>query len=317
LSVRELSRRLAARVALRVGSSLVVIWLSVTLTFIALQIVPGDPLKIILGPGAIVTPEAIAALRHTFGLDKPLLVRYFSYFIGLLHGDLGSSYRTQQPVSALIAGQIGSSITLTLSSLALAWMLALVSTVVTGKRGHMVEGIGRSLEVSLASLPDFWVGLILVTVFAFTLHWFPSAGGSSLRALVLPSFALAIPLAGFLAQVMRQSFGDALDQPFTLSARARGSSDWRVRILHGLPHAVLPGIALSSWAVGWLIGGSVAIEQIFARRGLGTLILVAVSRRDFPVIMGSVVLIAVLYVFVNLATDALSLAIDPRFRTDE
>ena len=152
------------------------------------------------------------------------------------------------------------------------------------------------------------------TVFSFTLHWFPSAGGGGMVGLVLPSFALGIPLSGFLAQVMRQAFDDALGQPFSLSSRARGVSDLRVRVVHALRHAVLPGIALSNWAISWLVGASVAIERIFARQGLGTLILTAVSRRDFPVLMGTVVLIAGLYVIVNLATDILSATIDPRRR---
>lgn len=291
-------------------------WLAVTLTFVALQVVPGDPVKIILGPGSQGTPEIIAALRQQFGLDQPVIVRYGHYLTGLLQGDMGLSYRSKQPVSGLIANQIGSSVILTLSALAIAWVLAIASIVLTSRRRRAINEAGRALEVTLASLPDFWVGLILVTVFAFTLHWFPSSGGTSLRALVLPACTLAIPLAGWLAQVMRQSFEDALEQPFILSSRARGSGDWLVRLRHGLPHAALPGLALSSWAVGWLIGGSVAIEQIFARKGLGTLILGAVSKRDYPVIMGSVLLIAAIYVAVNLATDLIIMAIDPRQRAE-
>jgi peptide/nickel transport system permease protein len=302
----------ARRIFGRVGAALFVTWLAITLTFIALQVVPGDPMKIIVGPGSIMSPAAIANLRQIFGLDEPILARYGSYLLGLLHGNLGLSYQNQQPVSALIAGQIGSSLALTGAALLIAWVLAVSSIVFTARRSRAVESLGRTIEVTLASLPDFWLGLILITVFAFTLHWFAASGGSFLSQLVLPSFALAIPLAGFLAQVMRQSFEDALDQPFTLSSRARGVSDWRIRLRHGLPHAALPAIALSSWAFGWLISGSVAIEAIFSRRGLGSMIFSAVSKRDFPVIMGNVVVIALLYIFINLLTDLLSIAIDPR-----
>jgi peptide/nickel transport system permease protein len=304
--------RLSRQIGNRVGAALFVSWLAVTLTFVALQVVPGDPLKIIIGPGAILTPAAIADLRHAFGLDQTILTRYGRYFAGLARGDLGISYRSQQPVAGLIAGQLGSSLALTAAALAIAWVLAVTSIVLTARRNRVTEGLGRTLEVTLAALPDFWLGLILLTVFAFTLHWFAASGGSFLSTLVLPSFALAIPLAGFLAQVMRQSFEDALDQPFALSSRARGVSDWRVRVRHGLPHAALPALALSSWAFGWLISGSVAIEAIFSRRGLGSLIFTAVSKRDFPVIMGSVVVIALLYIVINLLTEVLSLVIDPR-----
>ncbi|MBB4201010.1 hypothetical protein CCR94_00680 [Rhodoblastus sphagnicola] len=296
----------------RVGAALVVLWLSVTLTFIALQVAPGDPLQAIFGPGVTPSPEAIASMRKQFGLDHPVSIRYLAYLVGILHGDLGLSYTTKQPVSQLVLGQAGSSLMLTGASLTLAWLLAVASVVLTTRRRWRTEAAGRSLEIIAASLPDFWLGLILITIFAFTLHWFPSAGGDGLQALVLPALALAIPLAGWLAQVMRQSFADALDQPFALTARARGVGEWRIRLRHALPHAVLPGLALSSWAVGWLIGGSVAIEQIFARKGIGTLLLAAVSKRDYPVIMGSVFLIAAVYVAVNLATDAIHVAIDPR-----
>lgn len=297
----------------RLGAALLVTWLAITLTFIALQVVPGDPLKIIVGPGAILSAAALADLRHAFGLDQTIPERYIGYFWGLLHGDFGLSYRSQQPVAGLILGQIGSSLALTAAALVLSWILAIGSIIMTARRGRMLESMGRTVEVGSASLPDFWLGLILITVFAFTLHWFAASGGSFLSNLVLPSFALAIPLAGFLAQVMRQSFEDALDQPFALSSRARGVTDWRVRLRHGLPHAALPALALSSWAFGWLISGSVAIEAIFSRRGLGSLIFKSVSNRDFPVIMGSVVVIALLYILINLMTDLVSLAIDPRF----
>lgn len=307
---------LARRAAVRLGTAVVVLWLSVTLTFIALQVVPGDPVRIILGPSTMPTEAVIAALRLQYGLDEPVLVRYASYFAGLLHGDMGLSFISRQPVAKLIAGQAVSSLVLTAAALGLAWVLAIASIVFTTRRRPVVEAAGRAGEVITASLPDFWLGLILVTVFAFTLHWFPAAGGKSLRALVLPALALAIPLAGWLAQVMRQSFADALDQPFALSARARGLGETMIRLRHGLPHAVLPGVALSSWAVSWLIGGSVAIEQIFARKGIGSLILTAVSKRDYPVIMGCVLLIAAIYVVVNLVTDAIQFAVDPRRRED-
>lgn len=303
-----------AEPARRVGAALLVIWLAASLTFVALQVIPGDPLQVILGPGATATPQVVAALREEFGLDQPLWSRYSEFLVGLLQGNLGLSFHSKQPVAGVIAGQLGSSLLLTFSALGLAWVLALASVLLSARRRSWVERSGRSTEVTLASLPDFWVGLLLISLFAFKLHWFPAAGGSSLKALVLPALTLALPLAGFLAQVMRQSFEDALAQPFALSSRARGQSDWAVRLRHGLPHAVLPAIALSSWAVGWLIGGSIAVEQIFARRGLGTLMVTAVNKRDYPVIMGCVVVIAGLYVLVNLLTDLLEFYLAPQRR---
>jgi peptide/nickel transport system permease protein len=296
----------------RSGSALLVLWVAITLTFVALEVVPGNPLDMIVGPGASLSPAALAELRQEFGLDQSVAQRYLGYLSHLLRGDLGLSYHSKQPVSALIAGQVGSSALLTAAALAVAWFLALLSVLTTARRHPAIAAGGRTLEVVAAAIPDFWLGLVLATIFAFSLHWFPSAGGQSWSALVLPSLALGIPLAGFLAQIMRQAFDDALDQPFALSSRARGTRDIAVRVRHALRHAVLPGIALSNWAVGWLIGGSVAIERIFARHGLGTLILTAVSQRDFPVIMGVVILIAALYVLVNAVTDTVTFVLDPR-----
>jgi peptide/nickel transport system permease protein len=309
LFLLNVTRRLAARLA----AGLLVLWVSVTLTFLALQVVPGDPVKIIAGPGAVLTPDAVAALRRQFGLDQTAPERYLHYLIGLAHGSLGISYESQQPVTGLILSQLGSSAALTLAALAVAWVVAIAVILLTAARPPLLEGIGRAFEVLTAALPDFWVGLLLVTVFAFTLHWFPAIG-HGLRGLVLPALALGLPLAGFLGQITRQSFEDAMSKPFALSVRARGASETRLRLRHALRHALLPGIALSNWAIGWLIGGSVAMEQIFARRGLGTLILTAVQRRDFPVIMGSVVLIALIYVIANIVTDVLTFWVDPSHR---
>ncbi len=305
-----------SRLFYRLWAGVVVLWASLTLVFVAFQFIPGDPVKIIAGPGAVLSPDAITALRQQFGLNLSVTERYVHYFIRLAHGDLGSSYASQQPVTALISGQLGSSIVLTGVALAIAWGLVLLWICLTASRSPGLNSLGRSVEIISSSLPDFWVGLLLITLFAFRLHWFPVIG-TGWRGIVLPSLALAIPLAGFLGQIIRQSFDDAMKQPFALSVRARGSSSSRLRVLHVLRHAVLPGISLSNWAVGWLLGGSVAIEQIFARQGIGNMILDAVQRRDLPVIMGIVAVIAVSYIIVNIVTDILIFFIGGHRRTSE
>ncbi|MCB8877500.1 ABC transporter permease [Acidisoma silvae] len=313
---RDLAVAGARRLATRLASGLLVLWVSVTLTFLALQVVPGDPVKIIAGPGAVLTPDAVAALRQQFGLDQPAVERYLHYLLGLAHGNLGMSYESQQPVTTLIFGQLGSSVALTLAALSVAWIVALLGILLTAARSPVWGGLGRGFEVITSALPDFWLGLLLITAFSFKLHWFPAIG-RGLSGLILPALALGIPLAGFLGQITRQSFEDAMAQPFALSVQARGASDLRLRLRHALRHALLPGIALSNWSVGWLLGASVAIEQIFARRGLGALILEAVQRRDFPIIMGSVVLIALVYVLVNIVTDGLTFLVDRRSQAGE
>jgi peptide/nickel transport system permease protein len=196
----------------------------------------------------------------------------------------------------------------------LAWLIALATTLLTTRRGAAVEETGRALEVTMASLPDFWIGLLLLMLFGFTLHWVPVVGGGGLVSLLLPALALGIPLGGYLAQVSRQSLQDVLDQPFALTARARGMSDWGVRIRHALRHAALPGVSLSGVAVGWLISDSVAVEAVYARRGIGTVLLDAVSSRDYPVVLGVALILALTYVVVNLVVDLVYPLIDPRLR---
>lgn len=313
---RALAVAATRRLGSRLASGLLVLWIAVTLTFLALQVVPGDPVKIIAGPGAVLTPDAIAALRQQFGLNEPTTERYVHYFVGLVRGNLGMSYESQQPVTVMILGQLGSSVALTLAALCVAWVVALLGILLTAARNPLWGALGRGFEVITSALPDFWLGLLLITAFAFKLHWFPAIG-HGLPGLVLPALALGIPLAGFLGQITRQSFEDAMVQPFALSVRARGASDTRLRLRHALRHALLPGIALSNWSVGWLLGASVAIEQIFARQGLGALILEAVQRRDFPIIMGSVVLIVLVYVLVNIVTDGLTFLVDRRAHVGE
>jgi peptide/nickel transport system permease protein len=291
-----------------------VLWAGVTLAFFALRVIPGSPIQVILGPGAQATPERIAALEAQFGLDRPLLVQYGSYLVGALHGDLGISYRLKQPVTGLILEQLPSSIVLTTASIAVAWALAVASCLLTSGRPSRVERAGRSVEALTASLPDFWLGLLLLGLFGFGLHWLPSSGGKGLAALVMPTLTIAIPLAGFLAQTMRQSFDETLEQPFVLAARARGVGDLTLRARRVLRHAATASLALTGWAVGWVISSSVAVEVIFARQGIGDMLVRSVGSRDYPIVLGLVLVIAVIYVLITPLVDLGLRLLDPRLR---
>ncbi len=200
------------------------------------------------------------------------------------------------------------------AAIVVAWLLALLSVLGTTRRARWLAGLGSALEVVSASLPQFWLALVLLAVFAFGLRWFPPQGSTGLASLVLPTLALAIPLAGFLAQVTRESLELALDQPFILSARTRGLSEGAVRLRHALRHAALPGISLSAWAVGSLIGNAVLVEVIFSRQGIGRVLYQAVTKLDMPLTIGVTLLVTLVYIFASTAADILFVLADPRLK---
>ncbi|ANC05522.1 ABC transporter permease [Pseudomonas putida] len=310
---RERLRVLGRRAAIRLGGGLLVLWAVATLTFFALRLMPGDPVLAILGgTTGNPTPEAIEATRREYGLDKPLPVQYALYLGRLVQGDLGQSYSQHQPVTRVLAEQAGATLELTFAALVLAWLLVLLLTVVTAGRGRLIGGLASLAETLSAALPHFWLGVVLLAVFAFGLRWFPPAGSDSLASLVLPAFSLAIPLAGFIAQVTRESLELTLDQPFILSARSRGLSDLAVRFRHALRHALLPGVSLSGWAIGALISGAVVCEVIFSRKGVGRQLYQAVQLQDLPLVIGITLVVAAAYVLANVLVDLLYQWIDPR-----
>jgi len=310
---RERLAALGRRAAIRLAGGVLVLWAVATLTFFALRLMPGDPVLAILGgTTGNPSPEAIEAARQEFGLDKPLPVQYVLYLGRLLQGDLGMSYSQHLPVTRVLAEQGGATFELTVAALVLAWLLVLLLTVVTAGRGRLIGGVASLLETLSASLPHFWLGVVLLAVFAFGLRWFPPAGSDSFASLVLPAFSLAIPLAGFIAQVTRESLELTLEQPFVLTARTRGLSDLAVRFKHALRHALLPGVALSGWAIGALISGAVVCEVIFSRKGIGRQLYQAVQLQDLPLVIGISLVVAAGYVLANILVDLLYQWIDPR-----
>lgn len=308
--------RRPARVAVRILSALGVLWVAATFTFFVQSVLPGDRATLIINQdtGQTIKRSAaeLAPINDRFGFDDSLITQYGHYLSGLVQGDLGTSYRLKQPVTTIISEQIGPTLLLTFSALALAWIISVVLTIATARRGRIASSIASGFEVVTAALPHYWLGVILLVVFAINLQWFPVEGGTGFVGLVLPALTLAIPLAGFLGQVTRDEFEQTLDQPFVTSARARGMSDLGVRVKHALRHAVLPAITLSGWALGALFSGAVVVELVFARAGLGQVLVDAASARDIPLVSGVVMLVALVYVIANLVVDALYVVIDPR-----
>jgi peptide/nickel transport system permease protein len=292
-----------------------VLWGAATLTFIVEQLMPTDPAQTILGgAGAKPTPEQMAAVRAQYGFDRPVIVQYLDYLGGLLRGDLGTSYVRKQPVSDIISQQIASTLTLTITALVAAWVIAVLVTLLTAHRSRPLAALGSGVETLLAALPQYWLGIVLLVFFAFRLHWLPVVGDGGPEGMVLPALTLALPLAGFLGQVTRDEFSSAMEQPFAVSARARGMSDLGVRCRHALRHAVLPGLTLSGWALGSLFSTAVIVEAVFVRPGIGRVLVDAVTSQDMPVVVGVTLFVAAVYVLANLLVNLAFGRIDPRLR---
>jgi peptide/nickel transport system permease protein len=307
--------RVSRVVAIKAAGAVFVLWAVATLTFFAVRLIPGDPAQAILGgPGSQASAEALAAVRAQYGLDQPLFVQYLQQLGRLATGDLGRSYALNMDVAPLVLAQLGGTLTLAALALAVAWMLALALATWSTRAGRTGWMIGSGLEIVAAALPHFWLATALIVLFSTWLGILPPISTPGAWGLVLPVVTLAVPLAGFLGQVMRESLLTALESPFALSARARGESERGVRWIHVLRHAALPAVSLSGWAFGSLISGAVVVETIFARPGLGRTLLNAVTVRDVPVVIGVVLIVALVYILMTLATDLASRVIDPRLR---
>jgi peptide/nickel transport system permease protein len=306
----EALRRLLAAVAVLLGAA--------TAAFLAQTALPGDRATTILnirsGQAVARTPEELAPIIAQFGLDRPLVRQYVDYLAGLLRGDLGASYQQFRPVWDIIGEQLAATLVLSLTAIALAWLLMVVWVVATAGRGPRLRAVGQTVDTVAAGLPHYWLGIVLLLVFALTLHWAPVMGGSGPESLLLPALTLAVPLAGFMGQATRTEFERALEQPFVVSARMRGMGETALRLRHVLRHAVLPAVTLSGWALGATISGAVVVESIFNRPGIGRVLVTAVGSQDIPVVTGIVVLIAAVYVVTNLLVDVLYTLIDPRVR---
>ncbi|MGD0196846.1 MAG: ABC transporter permease [Solirubrobacteraceae bacterium] len=310
---------MARRILKRVLGAVGVLWAAASFTFLVETLLPGNRAVLLLNQqtgqqNASYSASQTAPINREYGFDNSVLHQYLQYVWGLLHGNLGTSFDQHQPVLTIIAQQVGPTLVLTGTALVFAWLLALALTVTTARRGRLLSGLGSGIEVVTATLPAYWLGVILLVVFAIDLHVFPVLGGTGLSGLVLPALTLGIPLAGFIGQVTRDEFEKVLDQPFVTSARARGMGDLQVRLRHVLRHAVLPALTLSGWALGALISGAVIVETVFARPGIGNVLVTATESRDLPLVSGVVILVAAVYVVANLIVDVAYVLIDPRMR---
>lgn len=304
--------RFVAAVARHVLRVLVVMWGAATAGFVALRLVPGDPVDVMLGVQAQVSDSVRDQIRADWGLDQAPLVQYFQYLLRLLQGDLGVSYQLRAPVVEVIGQQVLPTLQLTAGALALAIVMAAGGAFLG--RGKRIKPVISFLELVVISSPTFWIGLLLLAVFSFQLNWFPVASSAGLSSLVLPSLTLALPVAGIISQILRQGLDFAEGQAFSTTARSRGVTPAGLVVRHTLRHAAMDTLTLSGYLVGSLLGGAVLVESVFARPGLGRVAIRAIIGRDLPVILGIIILAALVFAVLSLLVDLSYRALDPRLR---
>ena len=305
-------RPLLIRLASLAASVVVVLWGAITLTFLAFRVVPGDPVDVMLGPQAQVSEAVKDGIRADLGLDRPWAAQYLDYLARFARGDLGESYQLRMPVTEVIGRQLGATLQLTGMALLFAVVIALAVALLV--RGRTARGIVAGVELVVLSSPVFWIGIVLLSVFAFGLGWFPVSGTRDPATIVLPAVTLALPVAALLGQVLRDGIANAERQPFALTVRARGAGQVRLTARHTLRHGAAGALTLTAYLVGSLLGGAVLVETVFSRPGIGRVTLSAITDRDLPVITGIVVLSALVFVVVNIAVELLHPLLDPRLR---
>ncbi|MBB2989745.1 peptide/nickel transport system permease protein [Mycolicibacterium iranicum] len=303
----------ARYIAEKLIAAAVVLWLAASAAFLAVHLSPGDPVTLLMGE--FDTPELRATIEAQWGLDRSLPLQYWDFLTRPLQGDFGMSYVQRVPVSdILFSHRLVASAQLTTAATIIAVTVALVVSVVSAGRTGIGTRITYLGELTFASIPTFWLGIVFITVLSFQLGLLPVVGGSKLENLVLPSLTLGLPLAAVLSQVLREGIERSLEQPYAVSALARGITPWQLKIRHGLRHALVPAATLAGWSVGGMLTGTVIVEQVFGRPGIGQATVVAVTRQDVPVVLGITLLAVALYVAVNTIVDIVYLWIDPRLR---
>ena len=286
-----------------------------TLVFSLIHLVPGDPAQAMLGDGA--APQDIAELRTSLGLDQPLLTQYLAFLRHAVTGDLGKSFRTGQPVTTMIIERIPATAELAFAAMVVAIVIALPLGIVAAVwRGTAIDYGAMTFALAGVSIPNFWLGPLLAIVFAVEFGWLPVSGRGTLAHLVLPAFSLGLALAAILARMTRASLLDELGELYVRAARARGVSNAASITSHALRNSMIPLLTIIALQFGAVLTGAVITETIFAWPGIGRLLIQSIGFRDYPMVQGCILLIAVTYVTVNLLTDLMYGVLDPRIRLE-
>ncbi|MGN6807000.1 MAG: glutathione ABC transporter permease GsiC [Trinickia sp.] len=278
--------------------------------FMFVHVLPGDPAR--LAAGADADEATVALVRHQLGLDLPLPAQFVRYTERMLHGDLGESLRTRRPVSREIADRFMPTFVLTLTSMAWSVIFGLVVGVTSAVwRNRAPDAIGMTLAVSGISFPAFALGMVLMQIFSVQLGWLPSIGGGSWRHYILPSITLGAGVAAVMARFTRAAFVEVMQEDYVRTARAKGLSEWIVIVKHTFRNALIPVVTMMGLQFGFLLGGSIVVEAVFAWPGMGSLLVDSVNMRDYPVIQGLILLFSTEFIVINIVVDVLYGLINP------
>jgi peptide/nickel transport system permease protein len=295
----------------RVLQSVVLLLCATVVVFVLVRIVPADPAQVMLGETA--TPEAVAALRESLGLDRPLAVQYGLYMRHLLRGDLGLSIRARRPVIDIIRERAGATVELTLAATVLAVGVGIpVGILAAVRRGTVIAAVASGLSLLGQAMPGYWLGLILINVFAVWLPWLPVSGSGTPAHLVLPTVTLAAFMVGLIVRMARSTMLEVMSADFIRTARGKGLRELVVVSRHGLMVALIPIVTVIGLQVSTLFGGAVVTEAIFGWPGIGSLAVLAISQRDYPVVEALVLISVLTFLVVNLLVDLLYVYLDPR-----
>lgn len=298
----------------RTISSLLVIVGSLTLVFAIFYLLPGDPVLSMIDP-TYATPEMIENLRVQLGLDQPFYIQFGHYLADMLRGDFGVSMVNSDPVLPKILANFPSTLILTLSSTCIAVIIGVVLGILSAvHRNGWIDIVARTVGLFGISMPTFWSGILLILIFSIQLGWFPAMGSEGISTLVLPAITLGIVGAGFVIRMVRNSMLEVLSEPFIMTLRAKGISRHVIMYKHALRNALIPVVTVVGMQIGEMLAGTVVIETVFSRQGIGRILADAIMARDIPVVQGVVFFTAILYVVINLLVDISYTYIDPRIR---
>lgn len=297
----------------RSAQALFVIFGVACVTFFVLRLVPGDPARLLVPPGS--SEEVVENIRRQLGTNLPLFDQFWIYIVGLLQGDLGTSFRHERPVLELVLGAFPATLALGAVTIAVALAISVpLGIAAAAKPGSWIDRLSLIIAMIGQSLPNFWIGVMLVLFFSIRLQWLPAIGNGSPAAYILPVITLAAVLIAALLRTVRQSMIEALSEDYVRAARARGVPWRRILFVHALKNAAIPLITVLGIQVGFVLGGAFVVELIFNWPGVGLLALQAIATRDFPVVQGVVMAVAVVFVLANLLVDVAYAYLNPRVR---
>jgi ABC-type dipeptide/oligopeptide/nickel transport system permease component len=299
--------------SVRVLLALPALWLIVTMVFLLAHIIPGDPVQQMLGEGA--RAEDLQQLRHSLGLDLPISTQYAHYLAGVLHGNLGESFRFQEPVTRVVLEHYPATLELALVALLVCMAISIPAGIYAAqRRGTAADHAVGVFTLFGLSVPNFALGPVLILIFSVILGWLPVSGRGGPAHMILPAITLGAALAAILTRMVRSSVIEELSSDYVRTARAKGLSESQVLFRHAFRNALIPILTILGLQFGTLLAGAIVTETIFSWPGIGRLAVQAISARDYPLLQGCILLIAVSYVAVNLLTDMVYALVDPRVR---